>query len=301
MSGMRSVLSGQSPYSLPNVWSLLSCVDSDWACVCLFRDRAAPICCPSLAAGRREVLHKVCLEAPSSLAKSGPSAVPGGVTCYRNGTTFHPVTLYSPALGLLGTDAWRMVEVPAEVLACAVTFVNTMNKTYASEDLRQAEILGVLHSLLPTDTVDAVQVDRGGGHKCATDGTIIRGGIRVCNVEVKNEIGHGGDATLQNVGYYAAFARQAGDVDCGVAPMVGVSVVGNLLAFSGFVLVGGRLVVEPLTDLVFTCCTYASYVTVGKMFVALKAAVDGLVEVRLRLPSTFCVCVCCFDMAESSL
>lgn len=200
------------------------------------------------------------------------------MTFYRHGTRFHPVVLYSPALGLLMSDVWRgREELPQDVVDIAVGFVNSMNGSFANESDRQAVVLAMLRQLLPLCGVDCVSVEQR-----RTDGTVTRmpGARRLCNVEVKKEVGSHGDPGLQNVGYVAAFTKDCSEQrKVGVVPMAAVTVTGNLLAFSGSVLVDGHLVVEPLTDHVFTRCTLDSYKTVAQMLLALKDSVEALYKV----------------------
>lgn len=200
-----------------------------------------------------------------------------GVIYYRHGTHFHPVTLYSPSLGQLMTDVWRGLEVlPADVVRLAVSFVTELNGVFEREAGRQAIVLKMLKDLLPSGeyTVEPICVGAT-GH--TTDGTVMVGGSKLCNVEVKNETSSSGDPMLQNVGHVAGLTLGSDDHRrAGVAPMIGMTVAGNYLSFSGAVLVGGHLVVEPLTDLIWTRCTTDSFEMVARMLVALRSAILGV-------------------------
>jgi hypothetical protein len=229
-------------------------------------------------AGER-TLAPVVRDAPSSLEiKTCSPSKWANVTFYRHGTRFHPVVLYSPALGLLMSDVWRgSEELPEGVVDIAVDFVNSMNGSFETEADRQEVVLSMLRNLLPLCSVDCVTVD-----SRRTDGTVTRmpGRRRLCNVEVKKEVASHGDPGLQNVGYVAAFYHECSEQrSAGVVPMAAVTVTGNLLAFSGSVLVDGHLVVEPLTDHVFTRCTHDSYKVVAQMLLALQNSVEALYEV----------------------
>jgi hypothetical protein len=252
------------------------------------------------AAKNKKTLDKICkLGAPSSLepAACSPNACKSTVL-YRSYSRFFPVALYSPALGGLmksAIDATAEAGIPKKFADWAVQFVQRMNGCFPVESARKAELVDLFRELvagtgITFNCVSLSDATTDGTFSIAVPGELSKtlSEFRLGNVDVKNEPGKGGDASLQNLGYYARWVKEVVHLGGSVVPMVGVTVAGNRLGFWGFVTAGGVVVSEPLTDDVITRCTPDGYIAVAKMAYALSNVLSALCQVLFAWGLVMC-------------
>ena len=161
-------------------------------------------------------------------------------------------TLLHPAFGMFmdDIDMTRVSELTRDDFAFTLEFCREMSAVYPSEDLRQDKALRLLRVYLEED----IHPRRPNpSNQSSSDGSIVAcvtAPVVVLNLEIKNEIGHGGaEPIFEGLGYYLNFFRQEQWCfgKC-VVPALLVTSVGAHLSVS-FVAHAEQVVMDPATPL----------------------------------------------------
>ena len=179
------------------------------------------------------------IKSPSEFAKD-PSAIEGLVNHRPLCDDAPPIEIYFPPFGQFVFNCKTIIPSPEDI-SFTTNFVRKMSSFYGNEGDRKNVVLEEMKKLFLVDLwTEKIR-------RYNTDLSYVENDAFILNIEVKNELGVGGDPNLQNSLYYTYYwSNCKAKPKNSLCPTILISIAGSYIGISGGIY-PKKFVCEPLT------------------------------------------------------